>query len=251
MKESFARITAWVKAHPWPAAGILLVVALAAWWSYKQGWFGGGGTVSTVPPSSGPNAGALPVDTSGGGLPLSTGSGGDSGIITTPPAITPAPLPVDTGGASSFVLPAGDNLSNLFGAPVEVTSAPAAPAPSVNLPSAISAGKPLVSESSGSLLGQAVTGSVSVGQQNAGYTPAYERAKAAVTPNPFANVTGSASAGRSGGSTGGATKITRAPAPSAPAQKFTGWIGNTYYINGVPTAGQPSATPSGTVIRRS
>ena len=124
MKESFERITAWVKTHPWPSAGILALVVIAAWWSYKNGWFSGGGSGAGT---------TAPVDTSGGALPVAdtsslTGGGVGAGpVFDTNPI--PAPTPITTGdgssGGGSFTLPPSDNLNNLFGGPVSIATAPA------------------------------------------------------------------------------------------------------------------------------
>lgn len=190
MKESFQRLVEWAKEHPWITALILGGVALLAYLTYKNGWFGmgGGSSASTVPDSSTIASGA---DTSGGGsastVPDSStvASGADtSGGGTTPTdagsslgsVIAPPPTPTYTGseqGAGAGLAGIGSipssNLDNLFGAPVSV-----APPASNN---SLAGGAPLASMnlsgfSSGGLAQPQVTPAPTKNKTNANMTPA-------------------------------------------------------------------------------
>lgn len=120
MKESFQRLVQWARDHPWLTALILGGVALLAYLTYKNGWFGigsGGSSVSTVPDSS----------TVAGGADTGTGGGGSSDLGSLGSSISPAPSPTYTGaeqGASAGLAGVGTipsaNLDSLFGAPVSV-----------------------------------------------------------------------------------------------------------------------------------
>jgi hypothetical protein len=91
MKESLLKIQAWIKAHPWPAAGIALILIIAAYFAIKKG---GGMGATGYTQNGGQGADATSGDSSG----LSAlGSSGASmpGVSNNTPAFS------DSGGGFS------------------------------------------------------------------------------------------------------------------------------------------------------
>lgn len=93
MKESFKKITAWIKAHPIPAAIIGLVVVVVGYFVFKSS--GGNSSGESI------DGGALGADEAS---PLVGLGGGDmsTGSSTTSTGTTPESIPTSTGGVAAY-----------------------------------------------------------------------------------------------------------------------------------------------------
>lgn len=113
MKESFQKIVAWAKEHPYMAAAILAGVVFLAWWTVKNGGGNGGG-------GSGGYT-AMPEGDPSGGLAASGGFGALPGL---PALETPTLEPVESVSYETIPSGGGDGSFTSFDSysPVDYSS---------------------------------------------------------------------------------------------------------------------------------
>lgn len=235
MKEYFQKIVAWVKAHPWAAAGILGVIVLIIYFAIKNNWFGGGG-------GGGGEGVALPEG--GGGAAVLPGS--NTTPDTTPlPDVTSLPglgnvgqssnpIPVSMPGIGNYLEPLAP-VASPVSYPVDMSYAGGASMVSPASQSLADVSAPSPSAVLGGGLGSSFfSGNLSYNTQEE-------------IPSQIVSAGQTSTKAKSKGKKSGGNKT---PAQEAgKGAKFTGYINGVYYVNGYPAAAssiasQTTVTPS-------
>lgn len=218
MKESLARITQWVKEHPYISAALLIGVVVLGYLAYKRGAFSGSSNASQDAANAGQDASGTPPESGIGASPIP-----DMSSLGTPA----------TGGGGTTT-PSNDTGANNQGEQTTGGYQSSVPLP---LPGFVST--PTLSDLS-------VLQSTAVTQTNPG-TKGGESKAQPVRPSPIAQAVQLhptlKNAARPNVNTGGAqtdsTKVGKGP-------RFTGWVNGVYYLNGWiqqnPTATVPPIT---------